>query len=72
MPCYPLRSSRGFRPDPFLQIAPELQLRPDGELDAAPTCRIFCNRDVDVIKNTLGASFGPLAPEPSAAYQPLE
>ena len=26
--------------------------------------------DVDVIKNTLGASFGPLAPEPSAAYQP--
>ena len=28
--------------------------------------------DVDVIKNTLGASFGPLAPEPSAAYQPLE
>ena len=28
--------------------------------------------DVDVIKNTLGVSFGPLAPEPSAAYQPLE
>ena len=26
--------------------------------------------DVDVIKNTLGVSFGPLAPEPSAAYQP--
>ena len=33
---------------------------------------IAMNFDVDVIKNTLGASSGPLAPEPSAAYQPLE
>ena len=28
--------------------------------------------DVDVIKKVLGTSFGPLAPEPSAVYQPLE
>ena len=26
--------------------------------------------DVDVIKNALSTSFGPLALEPSAAYQP--
>ena len=42
MPCYPLRSSRGFRPDPFLQIAPELQLRPDGELGRRLPRVIFC------------------------------
>ena len=49
MPCYPLRSSRGFRPDPFLQIAPELQLRPDGELGRRLPRVIFCRTQTECV-----------------------